>query len=35
MIDKKNLSKNGGRNMVMILVEAEWGGWSANPGPYE
>ena len=35
MIDKKNLIEEWWEEHGDDLVEAEWGGWSANPGPYE
>ncbi len=35
MIDKKNLIEDWWEQLGDDLTEAEWGGWSANPGPYE
>ena len=35
MIDKKNLIEEWWEEHGDDLVKAEWGGWSANPGPYE
>ena len=35
MIDKKNLIEEWWDEHGDDLVEAKWGGWSGNPGPYE